>query len=697
MQTRNRFGRHAATAAACIAVLGLAQPASAHVDPPTVTALHAFVGDPLWGLDTPEGSLYGILPDERTAMASTTKVMTLDLAVEALNAGVVLLNDQVTIDALEAAIEPPNSVMADVNGVTLDEGEVVSFETLLRGMMYPSGNDAAWAVGHHIAQAYLGAAATDQDFIPIMNQHAADLGLVDTHYTSANGWDDPSSVVTDPADYNHYTTARELAKLMAHAIQDPYFQQVVGFQGTYTDTTTGAPSGVKTYSFSWGFTYPGWEGAKGGGTQNCNGPNNGCMVMSAKRIGRRVVEATMQGQPWNEDAGIFDFAFATIFHPDARGTSAPAGATADLDVTCLSDGRVVSAVIPQAGDVRLVSWKPDIDLSSITKLAEATLPKSAVPPKKNGQGPDADITVAQLPSGDVVTAFRKGSSVELSRWSSAGNGPLTLLSSGIKAGAATSAGIQPVSGSMFLTASTDPDGALVVKSWRLSDGSGLVNLATYRDQTRAFTQVAIAGPLNTDVYNGHRAATVAAAGGGIVHDVWGVDDGTGAIVRLGELFENVAKSNVAISPLPVETVAPGELFPPVYYASASWEDGGNASIRYYRIDAGGTPVKEGQATVSATSAYDVRVAPLGVSGVITSARDDDGDNEVELSVYEARRNADDTIASDFIVSHSAGVMWSPDLCRVPSAHAEGDYVLASTDTVGGDLRLRAYRSGDRPY
>lgn len=686
----------AALAAFVCTILMLAQPAAAHVDPPTVTALHAFVGDPLWGLDTPEGSLFGILPDERTAMASTTKVMTLDLAVEALNASVVQLSDQVTINAFEAAIEPPNSVMADVNGVSLDEGEVVSFQTLLRGMMYPSGNDAAWAVGRHVAQAYLGPAATDQDFIPMMNQHAADLGLVDTHYTSANGWDDPSSVVTDPADYNHYTTARELAKLMAHAIQDPYFQQVVGFQGTYTDTTTGAPSGTKTYSWGWGFNYPGWEGAKGGGTQNCNGPNNGCMVMSAKRIGRRVVEATMQGQPWNEDAGIFDYAFATIFHPDARGTSSSAGATADFDVTCLADGRAITAAIPQVGDVRVVSWQPNIDASSIAKLAEATLPKSAVPPKKGGQGPDADIAVAQLPSGDVVVAFRKGSSVELSRWSSAGN-PLTLLSSGIKAGPATSMGIQAVSGDMFLTASTDPDGALVIKSWRLSGTSGLVSLATYRDQSRAFTQVAIAGPLNTDVFNGHRAATAAVAGGGIVHDVWSVDAATGAISRLGELFENIAKSNVAISPLPVETVAPGELFPPVYYATASWDDGGNASIRYYRIDATGTPVKEGQATVSATSAYDVRVAPLGVAGVITSARDDDGDNEVELSVYEARRNPDNTIASDFIVQHSTGVTWTPDLCRVPSTHAEGDYVVASTDIPGGELRLRAYRSGDRPY
>jgi serine-type D-Ala-D-Ala carboxypeptidase (penicillin-binding protein 5/6) len=228
----------------------------------------------------------------------------------------------------------------------------VSLQTLIRGMMYPSGNDAAWAIARHVAEAYLGPGATGEDFVAMMNQHAAAEGLVDTHFTSPNGWDDPASASPAPNELNHYTTARELAKLMAHAIQDPYFQQVVGFQGTYTDTTTGAPSGTKTYSSSWGFNYPGWEGAKGGGTLNCNGPNNGCMAMSAKRIGRRVVLAYMQGLPWTEEPGMFDYGFATLFHPDPHGTSVAAGNAADHDLTCLIDGRAVSAVIPQSGDAR---------------------------------------------------------------------------------------------------------------------------------------------------------------------------------------------------------------------------------------------------------------------------------------------------------------------------------------------------------
>ena len=98
----------------------LASPGSAHVNPPTLTALHAFVGDPLWGLDTPQGTLVGVLPDEQTAQASTTKIMTLHLASIALSEGVVHLDDQVTIDALVASIG--GSSMKDVNGVALRGG-----------------------------------------------------------------------------------------------------------------------------------------------------------------------------------------------------------------------------------------------------------------------------------------------------------------------------------------------------------------------------------------------------------------------------------------------------------------------------------------------------------------------------------------------------------------------------------------------
>src|SRR5436190_879425 len=114
----------AAAAIVSAPVLAFAPAASAHVDPPTVTALHAFIGDPLFGLDTPEGTLFGFAPDERTAMASTTKLMTLDVTLHAVDDGVVSLDDQVTVDPFSASLEAPpvggNSVMADLNGVSLD-------------------------------------------------------------------------------------------------------------------------------------------------------------------------------------------------------------------------------------------------------------------------------------------------------------------------------------------------------------------------------------------------------------------------------------------------------------------------------------------------------------------------------------------------------------------------------------------------
>ena len=74
----------------------------------------------------------------------------------------------------------------------------------------------------------------------------------------------------------------------------------------------------------------------------------------------------------------------------------------------------------------------------------------------------------------------------------------------------------------------------MLKSWQL-DGLGLGHLDTYRDESREYSEVAMAGPLTTDVFNGHRAVTAAVAPGVLVQDVWGVDETTGEISLLGEL------------------------------------------------------------------------------------------------------------------------------------------------------------------
>jgi D-alanyl-D-alanine carboxypeptidase len=662
----------------CAALVGVVPAASAHVDAPTVTALHAFIGDPLFGLDAPAGTLFGILPDDQTAEASTTKLMTLDLTVHALDDGVVSLDDPVMINAFEAGIG--GSSMDDINGTPLETGEVVSLELLIRGMMYPSGNNAAFAIARHVAQAYLGPAADFLDFVDMMNDHAASLGLTDTSFANPNGFDNPG----------HYTTARELSMIIEHGIHQQYFQEVIGLQGTFTGLSQG-PNGLKTYMWNWGFLYPGWEGAKGGSTPNCDGPNSGCMAMSAERIGRRVVLAFMQGLPWTEEPGMFDYAFGQIFHPDPRGSSVTVGGATRHDLTCFSSNRCLTVALPPSGPVEVASWAPDVDNSTIGVLDEEPLPGS-VPPKGKGkgQGPEGDVALARLPSGAIVLADRKGSSVELSRWSMDGGGSLSLLGSGVKLGPAATMDLQPVHADMLLSAVTDPGGALVLKSWRL-DGSSLEHLDTYRDGSRAYSEVAAAGPLSADLSNGHRAVTAAIAPGQLVHDVWAVDETTGAISRLGHLVEQGNRDRVEISPFLVDAVD-GELFPPVHYATA-FRIGGQAAIRFYRIDASGAPVAAGlAATTSPVEGIDV--APLGTGGVLAALRGVDG--SVELVAWEALRLAN-FIIPDQVSQHETADAGSLDLASVPSTHAEGDYVTGVTDPVSGELRLRGYRSGDRPY
>ena len=584
--------------------------------------------------------------------------------------------------------------MADMNGVPLEEGEVVSLETLIRGMMYPSGNNAAWAIARHVAEAYLGVGATADDFVAMMNQHALDDGLVDTHFMNPNGFDDPyeAGVTPAPDEYNHYTTARELAKNIAHAIQDPYFQEVVGFQGTYTDTTTGAPSGTKTYSWSWGFNYPGWEGAKGGGTQNCNGPNNGCMAMSAKRIGRRVVLAFMQGQPWTEEPGLFDYGFAQIFHPDARGTSLTVANVERQEIDCLTGERAVTAALTTSDGANVAVWDADVDASTLTKLGQAAVPSTQKGGGGGGKGPFEDVEVAAMPNGDFVVAVRKGANEELSWWTVTGGGSPTLVADGKKSGPAISLAIQPISSTRFLTVAVNPDNVLVLKSWELGAGS-ITQLGTFEDASRVFAEASAARPLAMDIYNGHRVFTAVASSGVTVLDTWAVD-AAGAITRLGETALNGIRTNLSTAALPVETVYAGELFPPAYYAVGYRTVGGNLALRFFRIAADGTPTEEGSAGLASVGAENVRVEGLGVAGVIAAGRDSAGD--VELTVLDAARQADNSIDADVIAEHPAfGAATSLGMCESFSTHSEGDYVTSST---GADhqLRLRAFRSGDRP-
>ena len=138
--------------------------------------------------------LYGKNQDEVRAMASTTKIMTLILALEYGN-----LDDIITVSSYAAK-------MPDVQ-LGIKSGEQYKLEDLLYSMMLESHNDVAVAIAEHIGG--------DLDsFINLMNKKASELGLSNTYFLTPNGLDE------EDENGKHSSTAYEMCLLMKYCVMD---------------------------------------------------------------------------------------------------------------------------------------------------------------------------------------------------------------------------------------------------------------------------------------------------------------------------------------------------------------------------------------------------------------------------------------------------------------------------------------------
>ena len=135
---------------------------------------------------------------DKTAMASTTKIMTAIIALENTQ-----LSDIVKI----------SKKAANTGGSTLGiyANSEMSIETLLYGLLLRSGNDCAVAIAEHIASSI-------EEFAKLMNLKAKELNLKNTNFVTPHGLDAP----------NHYTTAYDLAILTDYALKNKTFTQIVG-------------------------------------------------------------------------------------------------------------------------------------------------------------------------------------------------------------------------------------------------------------------------------------------------------------------------------------------------------------------------------------------------------------------------------------------------------------------------------------
>lgn len=132
---------------------------------------------------------------EKREIASLTKLMTAYVAFKRLKQGFANLKDQVEISDKAYRTGGSRSF--------IERGELIEFETLLKGMIIQSGNDASVAVAEHIA-------GDEETFIKFMNHYALELGMKNTAFTNASGL---------PQD-GHYSTAADLAILAAALIRE---------------------------------------------------------------------------------------------------------------------------------------------------------------------------------------------------------------------------------------------------------------------------------------------------------------------------------------------------------------------------------------------------------------------------------------------------------------------------------------------
>jgi D-alanyl-D-alanine carboxypeptidase (penicillin-binding protein 5/6) len=204
--------------------------------------------------------------DERLEPASLTKIMTAYVVFRELARGHVKLEDMVTVS--EKAWRTEGSRMfAQV-------GTQISVENLLKGMIVQSGNDASVALAEHIA-------GDEAVFAEMMNQEAEHLGLTNTHFRNSMGLPDPE----------HYTTARDLAKLTRAMIEE--FPQYYKWHAIKEFVFNNIKQ-VNRNRLLW--RDPSVDGVKTGHTEAAGY----CLVSSAARDGDRMIAVVLGAKSDND-------------------------------------------------------------------------------------------------------------------------------------------------------------------------------------------------------------------------------------------------------------------------------------------------------------------------------------------------------------------------------------------------------------
>jgi D-alanyl-D-alanine carboxypeptidase (penicillin-binding protein 5/6) len=200
--------------------------------------------------------------DVKLAPASLTKILTVYVVFNEIKNGHLHLEDNVTISQ--------NAWQTGGSKMFVNVNDQVKVEDLLKGVIIQSGNDASVALAEHVA-------GNEATFAELMNQHAARLGMANSHFENSDGL---------PSD-GHYTTARDLAILTTALIKEfPQFYPWFSIKEfTYNKITQKNRNMLLSRDES-------VDGVKTGHTEEAGY----CLVASALRDGMRLISVVMGTQ-----------------------------------------------------------------------------------------------------------------------------------------------------------------------------------------------------------------------------------------------------------------------------------------------------------------------------------------------------------------------------------------------------------------
>lgn len=291
-------------------------PSAVAEDAPEISARNAIV------MSSSGQVIYEKCADERALIASTTKLMT---------ALVVIIENKELDEEVEIK---PDYCGVEGSSMYIKSGETYTIRELLLGLLLVSGNDAALALASHTAGSVEG-------FVKLMNKTAAELGMDGTRFENPHGLDASG----------HYSTARDMAKLMRRCMELPEFVELCGKRSV----SVGGQTLINHNKLLW--NCGGCVAGKTGYTQAAGR----CLVSCCEREGTRFICVTLSApDDWNDHEKLYEWAYENYSMRNVME-----GVAFDIPVISGNCDKVTAApaedmqfFLPKSAEVKLVAEIP---------------------------------------------------------------------------------------------------------------------------------------------------------------------------------------------------------------------------------------------------------------------------------------------------------------------------------------------------